>query len=325
MSNSKIKTIFIGTPDFGIPALHALIKDKQFDVKAVITQEDKKVGRKQTITPPPIKVEARKHKIPVWQPKQILNIRYQILDIDLIVIIAYAQLIPKEILNIPRYGCINVHGSLLPKYRGAACVQAAILNGDKKTGVTIIKIDEGFDTGPILSQKAIIIKPTDTAGTLSHKLSIIGAELLIPTLKKYIAGKIKPQPQNNEKASYIKKLKKQDGHINWAKSAQITERFIQAMIPWPSAYAKIKNKKHLSAQAGKIKNDLILKIIEVEHKPVKINKHKTGELFLYDKKLAVQCGQDALVIKKVQLEGKKEITAEEFIHGHKNLINTILY
>lgn len=337
MSIKKIRTIFISTPDFGIPALRALIEDKQFDIVAVITQPDKKVGRKQIITPPPIKVDAKKHKIPVWQPEQISaclpvrlteqvgadrrsqDIKYRILDIDLIVVIAYAQLIPEKILDMPKYGCINVHGSLLPKYRGAACIQAAILNGDRKTGVTIMKIDKGLDTGPILSQKEIHIKPTDTAGTLYQRLSGLGAELLILTLKKYIAGEIKLKPQNSKKASYVKKLKKQDGHINWTKSAPVIERFIRAMTPWPGAYAKIKNKKQ------KIKNDLILKIIEVEHESVKINGHKTGELLLHNQKLAVQCGQDALIIRKVQLAGKKQITAKEFIHGYKNLINTILH
>ena len=194
--------------------------------------------------------------------------------------------------------------------------------------------------GSNINAENIDIKPTDTAGTLSHKLSILGAELLIPTLKKYIAGKIKPQPQNNKKASYIKKLKKQDGHINWTKSAQVIERLIRAMTPWPSAYAYILDSRPAvatsvakamdvkKAMAGKRQiadNRLMFKIIEVEHKPVKINKYKIGELFLYNQKLAVQCGQNALVIKKVQLEGKKEMTAEEFIHGHKNLINTILY
>jgi methionyl-tRNA formyltransferase len=300
MNDNKIRIIFIGTADFGILSLSALIKDKQFDVAAVITQPDKKVGRKQIISPSPIKAEAKKHKIPVWQPKQISNFQFPIPDIDLIIVIAYAQLIPKTILSMPKYGCLNVHGSLLPKYRGAACIQAAILNNDQKTGVTIIKMDKGLDTGPILAQKTINIELTDIAGTLYKKLSFLAADLLIPTLRQYIDGKIKPEPQNEKQASFVRKLNKEDGHIDWSKSAKEIERFIRAMTPWPSAFSKIRNEKL------EMKNYILFKILEVEHKPISINQFKIGELFLYNKNLAVQSKKNALIIKKLQLAGKKE-------------------
>ncbi|MBU4601071.1 methionyl-tRNA formyltransferase, partial [Patescibacteria group bacterium] len=212
--NKKIQTIFIGTPDFAVPSLKALVKDDYFDVAGVITQPDKPVGRKQILTPPPVKAEAEKYRIPVFQPQRISNFKFPISHIDLIVISAYAQLIPKEILSIPKYGCINVHGSLLPKYRGAAVIQAPILNNDKKTGVTVMKMDAGLDTGPILSQAKIAIRQTDNSGILYDKLSAIGAGLLIKTLKKYINGEIKPMPQDEKKASYVGVLKKKDGKIN---------------------------------------------------------------------------------------------------------------
>lgn len=318
MTKKKIKTIFIGTPDFGIPALRALIEDDAFDVFAVITQPDKKVGRKQILTPPPIKVEALKYKIPVYQPEKISDIsalggQYPISNIDLIVVAAYAQILPENILNAPKYGCINVHGSLLPKYRGAACIQAAIMAGDEETGITIMKMDKGLDTGPLLAQKSISIENTDTAGTLFDKLSLIGAELLLATLKDYIAGKISPQAQDESSASYARQLKKEDGRIDFSKSAEETERFIRAMSPWPGAWG-------FSNADCRVSNKII-KIIAVEHGPVKINKHEPGNFFIYNDKLAVQCGQDALIIKKIQPEGKKIMSGEEFINGYGNLVS----
>ncbi|MFH1662169.1 MAG: methionyl-tRNA formyltransferase [Candidatus Falkowbacteria bacterium] len=313
---NKIKTIFIGTPDFGIPCLRSLIEDELFDVVCVITQPDKKTGRKQILTPPPIKVEAQKYKIPIMQPQKISDISRDchgalpLATTDLIVVVAYSQLIPEKILNMPKYGCINVHGSLLPKYRGASVIAAPILNGDKYTGATIMKMDKGLDTGPILAQNKIEIKPNDTAGTVYEKLSKSSAPLLIDTLEKYISGKIKPKPQDNSKSNYCKIITKKDGKIDWEKPADFLERFVRAMSPWPSAHTKWNEKK--------------IKIIETEHETIKINSYKTGEIFLHDEKLAAQCGKDALIIKKLQLEGKKEMKAEEFLRGYKNFIGSIL-
>lgn len=331
MSHTKIKTIFIGTSDFGIPALRALLKDKRFEIIAVITQPDKPTGRKQILTPPPIKIEAEKYCIPIFQPKRIADLQSKIKNLKskIAIVIAYAQIIPQEILNIPERGFINVHGSLLPKYRGAACVQAAILNGDKQTGVTIMKMDKGLDTGPILWQDKINIESRDTAGALYEKLSLLGAEILPVAVKKYIAGEIRPIPQDNAKASYVKRLKKQDGLIDWTKPAEEIERFIRAMAPWPSAFAYAQNKKDHArgrpASGGKYTyKKLIIKIIETEHQPLKINKYKIGEVFLYNNKLAVQCGKNALIIKKLQLEGKKEMTSEDFLRGYKWIVGSIL-
>jgi len=314
MSNlrKKIRTIFIGTPDFAIPAFKAIMNDEQFSIVAVITQPDRKVGRKQLLTPPPVKEVAQSFGIPVLQPEKILEMADKIKDLnpELIIVVAYAQLIPEEILKIPKYGCINVHGSLLPKYRGAAVIQAAILNNDRKTGVTIMKMDKGLDTGPILARDEISIKLNDTAGTLYDKLSQLGAELLITTLRKYIANKIKPRPQNKSQASYVRMLSKKDGAINWSRPAVKIERFIRAMTPWPSAWSLWKDKR--------------IKITEAQPKPLAINSYRPGKTFIYNSGLVVQCGQDALIIKSLQLAGKKEVTSKEFLLGYKNFIGSIL-
>lgn len=307
--NKKIRAILTGTSDFGIPSFQALLKDQRFEITGVITQPDKPTDRKQIITPPPIKVEAEKNGITVYQPEKINDIKSKIenLKSEIGVVISYGQIIPEEILEIPECGFINVHGSLLPKYRGAACAQAAILNGDKQTGITIIKIDKGLDTGPILWQDKLPIAPDDTAETLLEKLSRLAAEILPSVIEKYIAGEIKPIPQDDAQASYVKQLKKQDGLIDWTKPAKEIERFVRAMQPWPGAFTNIKNKK-----TGAL---MSLKIAETAPNLLAINQYKAGEFFLINNGLAAQCGRNALIIKKLQLEGKKEMNSLEFLKG----------
>ena len=318
--NKKIRTIFIGTPEFAIPCLKALINDEQFEVITVITQPDKPVGRKKVLTAPPVKSEAIKNNIPVLQPEKIREFRSKIelLEPDIIVVAAYAQLIPEKILEIPKYGCMNVHASLLPKYRGAAIIHAPIENCEEETGVTIMKMDAGLDTGPILSQIRTTIESNDTTGTLSEKLAQLGAKMLIPTITKYIAGELQPTPQDHDSSSYIGEIKKEYGRINFGKTASEIECFIRAMNPWPSAYAKIeftKNKKEFS---------YAIKIIEVEHTPLDINNFKVGEIFEYESKLAFQCGNDALLVNTIQLEGKKEMPSQAFLRGHGDIVGKIL-
>lgn len=307
-----VKTIFIGTPDFAVPSLKSLIKDDFFDIVAVITQPDKPVGRKQIVTPPLVKIEAQKNNIPVLQPKSIKDIKSEIqkLKPDIIVVVAYSQIMPKNILDIPKYGCINVHGSLLPKYRGASCIQGAILNGEKESGVTIMKMDTGLDTGPVLAQKSILTKETWTAGDLYNKIAVLGAEILLKTLKGYVADEIKPVLQDNSQASYTKKLTKLEAKIDWSRDATFIARFVRAMNPWPIAYANLHSKS--------------IKIIEVDNDIIKINKYKVGEVFLHEKNLAIQCGKDAIIVNKLQLEGKKVLTSQEFLKGNADVIGTIL-
>lgn len=309
---NKTKIIFIGTATFGLPAFNALAKTGDFEIVLAITQPDKPIGRKRIMTSSPIKIAAEKNNITILQPEHIADIREKIamLKPDLIVVAAYAQIIPEEILNLPKYGCVNLHASLLPKYRGSAIIQAAILNGDKQTGLTIIKMDKKLDTGPILSQIAVDISDEDTAGTLCDKLSAASADFIVETIKKYINNKIEPKPQDNSQADFIKILGKADGLINWPKQADEIERFIRAMNPWPMAWTWWNGKQ--------------VKIISAQKKAIEINSYKPGKIFKYNNGLAVQCGQNALIIKNIQLEGKNALSSDEFLRGHQDFIGNML-
>ena len=295
----------MGTPEFSLPGLNSLINEPSYEIVGVFTQPDKPVGRNQILTPPPVKVLALENKLPVFQPDKIKDELENIKNLkpDLIVVIAYGKIIPQSILNIPTYGCINVHASLLPKYRGAACLNAPILNGDKETGITIMVMEAGLDTGPIIYQGVMDLNGDETLKTVHDTLSALGAELLVPTLNYFIDGKIKPQIQDETKASYIKTLKKEDGKIDWTKSANEIERMIRAYNPWPGTYT--------------IEAQNILKILEVENKVLNSNNHKIGESFIDEGRLVIQCGQDSLVILRLQAAGKKPMTSSEFLRGHK--------
>jgi methionyl-tRNA formyltransferase len=307
-----LKIIFMGTPEFSVPILNSLIK--QTSVIAVITQPDKKVGRKQIITQSPIKKIALANKIEVSQPERIKGNAEFIqnlkeLNPDLIIVAAYGFILPKEILVIPKYGAINVHASLLPKYRGASPIQAAILNGDKETGITIMLVNEKMDEGDILSQETITITNNDNFKTLHDKLSILGAKLLLETLPKWLNKKIKPQKQDQSQASYCKLITKEDGKIDWHKSAIEIERQILALNPWPGTFAKWDNKK-IKLLKVKLLNDL--------------NKNSAGGIFKVNDGLGVYCGQGALEILELQLEGKKAMSAKEFLNGYPSIIGNIL-
>ena len=309
---NKYKIIFMGTPDFATPSLDALIKNNDFDVVLVVTQEDKKVGRKQILTPPPVKVLAEKNNIPVLQPIKIKEIENELNNIkpDFIVVVAYGQIISQNILDIPKYKPFNVHGSLLPKYRGAAVIQAPILNGDKKTGITIMEMEAGLDTGPILTQVEIILKKEETAESLFNKLSILGANILPQSLIDYTEGKLKLKKQDDTQASYVKMLKKENGKIDWTSPAVQIERMVRALNPWPSTYSNINNKT--------------IKILKVQNKILDIGNYKVGEVFLDNGRLAVQCGDEAIVIERLQMEGKKPMEVEEFLRGQSDFVGIIL-
>jgi methionyl-tRNA formyltransferase len=283
--NLKLKIIFVGTPEFGAIILDKLIQNNLKPV-LVITAPDKPVGRKQVITPPPVKVIAQKYNLPISQPQKIGHAMSKLRDIEpgLIIVAAYSQIIPKNILDIPKFGCLNVHPSLLPKYRGPSPIQAAILNGDKETGVTIILMDEKMDHGPILAQRKLEFPISNFQFPKLHdELANLGAQLLIETIPKWIKEEIKPKPQNESKATYTKILKKEDGKIDWQKSAEEIERQVRALNPWPGTHTIYKGK--------------ILKILKAE-----IIKGR-------------------LVIKEVQLEGKKPMSFEDFLRGHPDFIN----
>lgn len=308
----KQRIIFVGTPKFSVPSLKALIEDSRFEVVAVITQPDMPAGRSLTLTPPPIKILAQNYGLQIFQPPKISQINDQIreLEIDALVVVAYAQIIPESTLALPKFGCVNVHGSLLPKYRGASVLQAPIINGDEVTGVTIMVMDKTLDTGPILRQAEYTITATETADSLAGVLSNLGAKILPDALFGYLQGNIKPQTQDNNLANYVGRMEKKDGIIDWQSSATEIERFIRAMTSWPSAWTWIKGKQ--------------LKILEVDKTVIEINSQKPGKTFLYNSCLAVQCGTDSLLVRRLQLEGKKPMTSEEFIRGYKDFIGSVL-
>ena len=307
----KINTIFCGTSDFCVPSLQALIKDDFFNVSAIITQPDREAGRGHGLNILPIKNEAQVNNIPLLQPADISLTfdEIKLLQPDIVVVIAYAQLIPEAILNIPNYGFINIHASLLPRYRGAAPMQAAILNNDNKTGVTAIKITAKLDAGPIITQKEIKLEENETTAALNRKLSLLSARILPAILKQYISGDIVPQVQDNNKATYANKITKVDGLIDFKEPALAVERFIRAMNPWPGAYTYTENKK------------TSIKLIEVKNQPIKINICQPGQFFLHQGELALQCDQDALLVEKLQPSNKKIMAAKDFINGYKKYIN----
>lgn len=274
-----MRIVFIGTPKFGAIILEKLIENK-FKPVLVITAQDKPVGRKQILTPSTVKIIAQKYNIPVQ------NTIYKIRDTkpDLVVVAAFSQILPKEILTIPKYGCLNVHPSLLPKYRGPSPIQAAILNGDKKTGATIILMDEKMDHGEIVANSEFQITNSKiTSEELLKELANLGAKLLVETIPKWVNDKIKLKVQDESRATYTKILKKEDGKINWQKPAEKIERQIRALNPWPGTYTIYKGKR--------------LKILKAE------------------------ILNNQLVIKEAQLEGKKPMSFEDFLRGHPDFIN----
>ncbi len=314
--NSKI--IFIGTPDFGAIILEKICESKYKPI-LVITSPDKPVGRKQIITPPPVKVMAEKYKIPVSQPERIMNYELGIRNLkpDLIIVAAYNQIIPKEILEIPKYGCLNIHPSLLPKWRGPSPIQYAILSGDEKTGVTIILMDEKTDHGLILVQKSVKIEEKETAKNLHDKLANLGADLILEIILKWQQGSIKPKTQNDTEVTFSKILVKDDGRINWGKSAEEIEREIRAFDVWPGSFTFWEK----NSQSLRIK---ILKA-RVFNKTKHSLTYPIGKTVVVPQnEIGVQCGKDFLVLEKLQLEGKKEISSEDFIRGFSDFIGTIL-
>lgn len=311
---AKLKIIFMGTPDFAVPVLTSLISSG-YTLSAIFTQPDKKVGREQKLIYSPVKKLALKYKISLYQPEELnqrIEQKIRSLIPDLIVVAAYGKIIPKEILEIPKYGCLNVHASLLPKYRGASPIQAAILAGEKETGVTIMLMDEKVDHGPILAQRKEKIYNNDTGKTLHDRLSKKGAELLIEILPNWFEGKIKPQLQDHSKATYTKMLSRNDGRINWTKPADEIERQIRAYYPWPGSWTKWNGKR--------------LKIFPDSTVSYQLSTNrKLGEVFLTkDERLAITCGKGYLVIGKLQLEGKKKMTTREFLKGYHQITGAVL-
>ncbi len=303
-----LRVIFMGTAELSCASLEKIFADKKFQVVAVVTQPDKPKGRELKLTPSPVKVLAEKLNLPVLQPLKARDENFinelRGLKPDLMVVVAYGQILPQSILDLPLYGCLNVHTSLLPKYRGAAPIQWAIADGEPETGVTIMKMDAGLDTGPILSMRRTQILPTDDSQVLHDRLALLGAELLTETIPDYVAAKILPQPQPAIGSTYATKIKKEDGKIDWNQSAEQISNRLRAFTPWPGAFT------FLQAEA----KPQLLKIWKAE---VVERSGVAGEILAADKTgIVVGCGQKALRILELQREGGKRMGAEQFLVGH---------
>ena len=310
-TNSKLKLAYMGTPDFSIPALAALIKSK-YDIRAVYTQPPRPAGRGQRIQKTPVHNFADKKGIPVRTPVSLKTKEAQILfselDLDLVVVAAYGLILPIEILEIPRLGCLNIHASLLPRWRGAAPIQRAIMAGDNETGVCIMLMNAGLDTGPVLSLERTKITQDTKATALHDTLASIGAALIGPTIDAYAEGSISPIIQTNEGAIYATKLSKKDEHLNWSKSAPELVRVIRALAPSPGAWSLINGHK--------------VKIYSAEVVDTKENDHQAGEVLSND--LIVACGLGILKIKEVKKPGKKIMPALDYLRGNPVKIGDLL-
>lgn len=304
-----MKIVFMGTPDFSVGVLRALA-EAGYEIEAVVTQPDKQKGRSGKLQPSPVKECALEYGLPVFQPVKIRTpeavAQLRSYQAELFVVVAFGQILSREILEMPKYGCINIHASLLPKYRGAAPIQWAILNGDEVTGVTIMQMNEGVDTGDILTKKVVPIDAEDTGESLFDKLSIAGAELLLETLPEIEAGRITPVKQNEEEATHVKMLTKEMGRIDWKKEAVVLERLVRGMNSWPSAYCGFRGK------TLKVWKSEVLKAEEEKsdtgRRPGEIASVKKDALY-------VQTGGGILILKEVQLEGKKRMPVKEFLLG----------
>ena len=313
MSQQPLRIIFMGTPDFAAATLKALI-DGPDEVVAVVTQPDRAKGRGKKLTPPPAKVLAESADIPVLQPTKIKSEKFKngLLSYqpDLIVVTAYGRILPKSLLELAPMGCINVHGSLLPKYRGAAPIQWSVINGEKEVGVTIIQMNEGMDTGDMLLKAEMTPEPDETAGTLFVKLAALGSTALLQAIKGLQEGSVIPVPQNHDLATVAPMLKKDDGLIDWQKDAKQIECLIRGLDPWPTAFCFLHDKR------------LRLFRPEVLHQD---SDARPGTVLQADKRgILVACGKNTLLIKEIQPEGKKRMPVESFLCGHPIATGTLL-
>ena len=303
--------IFMGTPEFAVPSLKALI-DSKYDVVGVVCQPDRPKGRGKKMSSPPVKELAEQHSIPVLQPEKIRTDEFYVtlkgFKPDLICVTAYGRIIPPSILELPKYGCLNVHASLLPKYRGAAPINWAIINGEKTTGITTMLMDEGMDTGDILLKKEIEIGEDDTSVELSQKLSAIGAELLIETIEKGENDEITPIKQNDSEATSAPIIKKDVGKIDWSKSAEEIRNLIRGTQPWPGAFTSYNGKNLKFFKASVIKQN---------GEPGKI-------LTAEDGKLIIGTDSNSLDVEELQIEGGKRLKVSDFLRGNQMKSENVL-
>jgi len=307
-----MELIFCGTPDFSVPPLVELIKAGHH-IKAVFTQPDKRKGRGQHVQKTPVKIEAEKHGIPVYQPLHLkapdtIELIKQ-LDVDLMVVVAYGLIIPQNILDIPKHGCWNIHASLLPRWRGAAPIHRAILAGDQQTGISIMQMEAGLDTGPVFHKYPTEIRTNDTGQSLHDRLSWMGGEAIVSCLAELVSGNLPPaKAQDNQSANYAHKLEKSEALIDWSQTAAQIERQIRAFNPWPGTHCNIKGES--------------VKIWAADCVNLPSEK-KAGDVLLANKnQLVVQCGNGQISIKEIQKAGKKRMAIDAFMASKASWYNT---
>jgi len=311
----RLRAVFMGTPEFALPSFEALAESEE--VIAVVTQPDRPKGRGEILTSSPIKMAALRRSIPLFQPERIRkepDFIQQLarLEPDVIIVVAFGQILPEAVLKIPRFGCINVHASLLPKYRGAAPIQWAIIRGEAETGVTTMQMDAGMDTGPMLLRRSVPIEPTDTAATLAPRLAKMGASVLIETLSLLKEGKLTPIPQDHSEATLAPLLKKEDGLIRWEESAEAIYNRARGVDPWPGATTFYQEKRWKITR---------LAVGDREGKW-----GQPGEIIqLSEKGLEVAAGMGYILINELQPEGGRRMTAREYAAGHPIQERTVLH
>lgn len=297
----KIKTAFFGTHDFAATILQGLLDSNIISVDLIFTQPDRKTGRKQIVEESPVKKLAKKYNIPVEQPESLKNYKLHTENCELAIVAQYGLIIPKNILDSFPKGAINVHGSLLPKYRGASPIQMALVNGEKETGVTIMMMDEKMDHGQILSQEKIEIKADETYPDLAAKMSVTGLDLLLKTLPKYLDGALKPQTQEEDKATFTKLITKEDGLVDFQKTnGEICNQY-RGLTPWPGIWTTWNGKR--------------LKLLSISKSDKSL---PAGQVQFEDKKIFIGCGQGSIGVLELQIEGKSAVKAEIFANGYKN-------
>ena len=307
-----MRVVFMGTPDFAVDCLDILV-EKGHEVVGVFSQPDKPQGRKQIMTPPDVKVRALELGLDVYQPVSLKNDEVaeliENLAPELIVVVAYGKLIPQRVLDIPKYGCVNVHASLLPKLRGAAPIQWSVINGEKETGVTTMQLDAGLDTGDILLVKKTDIEPDETSGELFDRLKVLGAQLLIETIDAMLAGTLSPIKQDDSQSTYAAMLSKNISAVDWTKTAQQVHNHIRGLEPWPVASTVI-NDKVVKLYGSRLGN---------------CSGAKAGEIVRCDKEFEVCCGDgNTVIITSLQAQGKNKLTAADFLRGFKVEKGTII-
>ncbi len=322
-----LRIIYMGTPHFAVPALEALIAGAApgallpdgYEIATVITRPDKPAGRGREVVFSPVKQATIKYNLPVWQPGSLKKAENSealaMYHADLYIVAAFGQILPQRVLDQPRYGTLNIHASLLPRYRGADPIAETILQGDKEAGVSIMLLDAGIDTGPVLLRRSVPLAEDETTGSLTVKLADLGAQALLAALPPWIAGEIVPEAQDEQKASHTRMLKKEDGEIRWGLPASVLARQVRAYTPWPGSFTHWRGK--------------LLKILAAQPRSVELAQEiPVGTVSIREEAghqvLAVVTGSGLLLVKQVQLEGKKAMSAEEFLHGYAQIVGHVL-